>query len=122
MQVSTGAGDLASSCNLQKAVFTHRRQLPWEYMDKRPHEHLLGRLVEDLAACIDRETLAELALFHPSDGVQADIDALANGLADGKLNADELAVYETVATFFDFLDLLKLTAQKRLTRGTANDR
>ena len=75
---------------------------------------LLDQLLDPFAQCLDAESARRVIEFGISPAVQERVSELAER-ANGVLSEDEREDYETLVNAADFIAILKLKAQRRLT-------
>jgi hypothetical protein len=71
-------------------------------------------LIDELARCLPRESVAALANFKVSDATLARLDALAIKANEGQLTSEEAADYRAYIEMSDLLAILRLRAQAGL--------
>jgi hypothetical protein len=76
---------------------------------------LLDQLLDPFAQCLDAESARRVIEFGISPAVQERVSELAERANSGVLSDDERADYETLVNAADFIAILKLKAQRRLT-------
>ena len=79
---------------------------------------LVDKLLDPFAQCLDAESAKRVIEFGIAPAVQQRVNALAERANDGALTDDERTDYEALITAADFIAILKLKAQRRLTSNT----
>jgi hypothetical protein len=79
----------------------------------------LDGLLEPLSLCLDAESARRLVAFKIDPQVLARIEVLGERANEGQLTADERSEYEALINAADSISILRLKAQRHLTR-TAN--
>ena len=75
----------------------------------------LDGLLEPLSLCLDAESARRLVAFRIDPQVLARIEVLGERANEGHLTADERSEYEALINAADFISILRLKAQRRLT-------
>ena len=75
---------------------------------------LLNDLLDPLTECLDAESAQRLIAFGVTPSVQRRMAALAEKANEGLLTAEERNDYEALIDAADFIGILKLKAQRRL--------
>jgi hypothetical protein len=76
----------------------------------------LDGLLEPLSLCLDAESARRLVAFRIDPQVLARIEVLGERANEGHLTTDERSEYEALINAADFISILRLKAQRRLTR------
>jgi hypothetical protein len=76
---------------------------------------LLDDLLDPFTQCLDAQSARRVIEFGIAPAVQQRVDLLAERANEGALTADELRDYEALINAADFIAILKLKAQRRLT-------
>jgi hypothetical protein len=76
---------------------------------------LLDQLLDPFTQCLDAESAQRVIAFGIAPAVQQRVSALAEKANEGLLTDDERAAYEALINAADFIAILKLKAQRRLT-------
>ena len=76
----------------------------------------LDRLLEPLSLCLDAESARRLVAFRIDPQVLARIEVLGERANEGHLTVDERSEYEALINAADFISILRLKAQRHLTR------
>lgn len=79
---------------------------------------LVDQFLDPFAQCLDAESAKRVIEFGIAPAVQQRVNALAQRANDGALTDDERTDYEALITAADFIAILKLKAQRRLTSNT----
>ena len=79
---------------------------------------LLNELMDPLTECLDSESAQRLVDFGLAPAVQERMSALAEKANEGSLTEDERNGYEALISATDFIAILKLKAQRRLSTST----
>jgi hypothetical protein len=74
----------------------------------------LDQFLDPLSRCLDAESARRVIALGVSASVQARVDALAERANEGLISDDEHAEYEALINAEDFVAILKLKAQSRL--------
>ncbi len=78
-------------------------------------DRLLDQLLDPLARCLSAGSAQRVAEFRIAPPVEQRVSELAERANEGLLTEDERNEYETLVSAADFIDILKLKAQRRLT-------
>ena len=76
---------------------------------------LLDEILDPFMRCLDAESAQRVVEFGIDPAVQQRVGALAERANQGALTEDERADYEALINAADFIAILKLKAQRRLT-------
>ena len=79
---------------------------------------MVDKLLDPFTQCLDAESAKRVIEFGIAPAVQQRVNALAQRANDGALTDDERTDYEALITAADFIAILKLKAQRRLTSNT----
>ena len=79
----------------------------------------LDGLLEPLSLCLDAESARRLVAFRIEPKVQARIEMLGERANEGQLTDEERSEYEALINAADFIEILRLKAQRHLA-GTAH--
>ncbi len=79
------------------------------------HQPLLDQLLDPFTQCLDAESAQRVIEFGIAPAVAQRVGALAEKANEGALTGDERADYEALIDATDFIAILKLKAQRRLT-------
>ena len=90
------------------------RSLPC-YLTGMDATALLDEILDPFTRCLDAESAQRVVEFGIDPAVQQRVGALAERANQGVLTEDERADYEALINAADFIAILKLKAQRRLT-------
>jgi hypothetical protein len=76
----------------------------------------LDGLLEPLSLCLDAESARRLVAFRIDPQVLARIEVPGERANEGDLTADERSEYEALINAADFIPILRLKAQRHLSR------
>ncbi len=76
---------------------------------------LLDEILDPFTRCLDAESARRVVEFGIDPAVQQRVGELAERANQGVLTEDERADYEALINAADFIAILKLKAQRRLT-------
>jgi hypothetical protein len=76
----------------------------------------LDDLLEPLSQCFDAESARRLIAFRIDQQVLTRIELLGELANEGNLTADERSEYEALINAADFISILRLKAQRHLSR------
>jgi hypothetical protein len=79
---------------------------------------LLDQLLDPFTQCLDAESAQRVIEFGIAPAVQQRVSTLAERANEGVLTEDERIDYEALINAADFIAILKLKAQRRLTSNT----
>lgn len=74
----------------------------------------LDQFLDPLSSCLDAESARRVIALNVPPAVQERVDTLAERANEGLLSDDERAEYEALINAEDFVAILKLKAQSRL--------
>jgi hypothetical protein len=80
--------------------------------------HLLDQLPDPFTHCLDAESAQRVIEFGIAPAVQQRVSALAERANEDGLTEDERIDYEALINAADFIAILKLKAQRRLSSNT----
>ena len=83
---------------------------------------LLDQILDPFTQCLDAASAQRVVEFGLAPAVQQRVDALAERANEGVLTEDERADYEALINAADFIAILKLKVQRRLTSTAQSDR
>ena len=76
----------------------------------------LDGLLEPLSLCLDAESARRLVAFRIDPQVLARMEVLGERANEGQITADERSEYEALINAADFISILRLKAQRNLSR------
>ena len=76
---------------------------------------VLDELLEPLSRCLDSDSARRLIDLKATPHVQERINVLAGRANQGTLTPEETSEYEALINVADFISILKLKAEQRLT-------
>jgi len=76
---------------------------------------LLDQLLDPFTQCLDAESARRVIAFGISPAVEQRVNVLAQRANEGTLTEDERTDYEALINAADFIAILKLKAQRKLT-------
>ena len=76
---------------------------------------LLDQLLDPFTQCLDAESAQRVIAFGASPEVEHRVSALAQRANEGTITEDERIDYEALINASDFIAILKLKAQRKLT-------
>jgi hypothetical protein len=76
----------------------------------------LDGLLEPLSLCLDAESSRRLVAFRIDPQVLARMEVLGERANEGQITADERSEYEALINAADFISILRLKAQRNLSR------
>ncbi len=79
------------------------------------HTALLDQLLDPFTQCLDAESAQRVIEFGISPAVEHRVSALALRANEGTLTEEERTDYEALMNAADFIAILKLKAQRKLT-------
>jgi len=79
---------------------------------------LLDQLLDPFTQCLDAESARRVIEFGIAPAVQQRVDALADRANEGVLTDEERTDYEALINAADFIAILKLKAQRRLSSNS----
>ena len=78
---------------------------------------ILDQLLDPFTQCLDAESARRVIDFGIAPAVQERLSVLAERANEGELSDDERTEYEALVNASDFIAILKLKAQRRMSLG-----